>query len=347
MINQQMLDYIKRQLQRGISQEEIKKSLMANGWQATDIQEALNSIIFPDQSSQSGHTPSLKGFNKVSVWAMAIIGGLVIGGGIMGYFAFTNNAFTTSTVQEQSEQVSSLPTLRQTQEKITPQSTETSEITLVDWLKYTDQQNRFSFSYPPTFGTPSQGTNDGFGDRMAAIRFSDFSSGVQKGKTVLGGEVALTKNLVVLDVQALGGLYDSITLEAFSDTLRNDIMANLPTLTTVNICGELAKEQHIDLNKPVFAALSQQQKGSIVNIDKTRNINPKVIHCEVIENTVTFHKEVTVEFGRFKNQQNIYGAIRFLKSPWASFQIIKATAEKPSQEELETITLVVNSLELK
>ncbi|MFN7088764.1 MAG: hypothetical protein ACK4NX_03050, partial [Candidatus Paceibacteria bacterium] len=47
MINQQLLDYIEQQLQQGVSQEQIKSSLMANGWQAQDIEEAFAFIQNP------------------------------------------------------------------------------------------------------------------------------------------------------------------------------------------------------------------------------------------------------------------------------------------------------------
>jgi len=271
-----------------------------------------------------------------------IIGVLVIGAGAIGYFTFIHNSPTTPTTQKQPEPVSPLPS-QQTQEQTVPKSTGKSEITLEGWLKYTDPQNRFNFSYPPIFGTPSQGSNNGFGDRVAAIRFSAFSSGVQNGQIILGGEVALTKGFVLIDIQAFGGLYDSISLEVFPDTLRNNIISSLPKLTTANFCGELAKEQHIDLSKSVFASLSQQQKDAIISMDKTRNIDPKVIRCDVNGDTVTFHKEVTAEFGQSKSRQNIYGAIRFLKSPFSSFQLIRATAEAPSQEILTTMTSVINS----
>ena len=44
MVNQQMLDYIKQQVQQGVSREQIKSSLMTNGWQASDIEEGFNAI---------------------------------------------------------------------------------------------------------------------------------------------------------------------------------------------------------------------------------------------------------------------------------------------------------------
>ena len=44
MINQQILDYIKQQLQQGVSREQIKSSLMTNGWSESDINEAFTSL---------------------------------------------------------------------------------------------------------------------------------------------------------------------------------------------------------------------------------------------------------------------------------------------------------------
>ena len=339
MTNQQMLDYIKQQLQQGVNNEAIKTSLIANGWQSADVEEAFKLITTQSQLSQSDIAQPPKSFNKIMLLVIIVIGVLVIGGGAIGYFAFIRNSPTLPTTQKTPGQISIQPT----QEQTTPKPIEKPEVSLNGWTKYTDPQNRFSFSYPPTFGTPSQGTNDGFGDRVAAVRFSEFSSGMQNGKIVLGGELALTKGFVLVDIQALGGLYDSITLEVFPDTLRNNILSNLPALTTANFCGELAKEQHIDLSKSVFASLNQQQKSAIVEMDQTRNIDPKVIRYDVVGDIITFHKEATFEAGQIKSRQNIYGAIRFLTSPFSSFQIIRATAEAPTQEMLNNITLVVKS----
>lgn len=278
-----------------------------------------------------------KGFAGI-VLIVAIV---VLLGGVAGYFVFLRNPSISSPTQEPTE--TALPN---SAEQTTPQSTKPTtmfEDALVGWSKYTDPQSRFSFSYPPTFGNPSQGTNSGFGDRVAAIRFSEFSSGVHAGKIILGGEVVLTKGFVLVDVQALGGLYDSISLEIFPETMRGNIITNLPILTATNFCNELAKAQHIDLNKSVFASLNQQQKDAIITIDRTRNIDPKIIRCDVSGDTVTFHKEATFESGQTKSRQNIYGAIRFFQAPFSSFQLIRATAKAPSQEILKDMTSVVKS----
>lgn len=44
MVNQQLLDYIKEQLQQGVNGEQIKQSLLTNGWQSVAIEEAFNTI---------------------------------------------------------------------------------------------------------------------------------------------------------------------------------------------------------------------------------------------------------------------------------------------------------------
>lgn len=44
MINQQLLDFIKEQLQKGISKEIITKELLSNGWGMQDIEEGFNAL---------------------------------------------------------------------------------------------------------------------------------------------------------------------------------------------------------------------------------------------------------------------------------------------------------------
>ena len=78
-----------------------------------------------------------------------------------------------------------------------------------------DPQGRFEFRYPTTFGNPLPGTNNGFGDRVAAIRFSLLPPSPLR----LGGEAALTRGFPLVDLQAAGGFYDAITLEIFPDPL--------------------------------------------------------------------------------------------------------------------------------
>ena len=45
MINQQLLDFIKQQLQLGKDKETISKELLANGWKAEDVEEGFRTFI--------------------------------------------------------------------------------------------------------------------------------------------------------------------------------------------------------------------------------------------------------------------------------------------------------------
>jgi len=100
MINQQLLDYIKQQSSQGVSKEQIKSSLLASGWQTSDIEEVFNSIatteqsaIIPPASSSSQPFSTFspqpqKKFNKALLASILIIGALVIGGGAFAYFYY-------------------------------------------------------------------------------------------------------------------------------------------------------------------------------------------------------------------------------------------------------------------
>jgi hypothetical protein len=199
--------------------------------------------------------------------------------------------------------------------------------------EYADPARRFRFSYPASFGEPSPGTNDGFGDRVAAIRFSVFSSGI-------GGEAALTRGFPVIDLQAAGGLYDAIALEVFPEAIRRQILEALQPLSATNFCNQVAMEQHLDPQAAVFATLTAQQRSAIASVDRTRNVSPRVLRCVVAGATVTFDKEAA--FAPGGPRQHVYGAVRFLEAPYSTFQIIRG-GPAPDASLLNQITTVVTS----
>ena len=199
--------------------------------------------------------------------------------------------------------------------------------------EYVDSGRRFRFSYPAEFGAPSPGTNDGFQDRVAAIRFAVFSSGI-------GGEAALTRGFPVVDIQAAGGLYDAITLEIFPESMRRLIVQALTPLSVTNFCQQIAQEQHLDPQAAAFAGLTAQQKLVIASTDRMRNVSPRVIRCVVDGTTVTFDKEVASQPGG--PRQHVYGAIRFLEGPYATFQIVRA-GSSPGLDVLGQMAALVKS----
>jgi len=109
MINQQLLDYINQQLQQNISQEQIKNTLSANGWQTQDIDEAFSFIS--NSASQSSQVPpaqvisslpsattifgqawaiyqqrigTLLGVMVIPMMAMIVVLAVTAGGGLLG-----------------------------------------------------------------------------------------------------------------------------------------------------------------------------------------------------------------------------------------------------------------------
>ena len=77
MINQQILDYIKQQLQQGVSREQIKSSLITNGWSENDINEAFatlstNSVPLPQSPMSQQTQASLPGATAIfgQAWSL-------------------------------------------------------------------------------------------------------------------------------------------------------------------------------------------------------------------------------------------------------------------------------------
>jgi|GEM_PF-5082803 len=107
MVNQQLLDYIKKQLQQGISREQIKSSLMTNGWQEEDIKEgfnALNSSVPTEQFSNFSNKKPL-GISKTLM--TSLVGIIIIGGGV--YFTTQKIFKSEEEIKPSNEQVQQLP----------------------------------------------------------------------------------------------------------------------------------------------------------------------------------------------------------------------------------------------
>jgi hypothetical protein len=56
----------------------------------------------------------------------------------------------------------------------------------------------------------------------------------------------------VPDLQAVGGLYDSLALELFPAPLRALPVAQLPRLTAANFCAALGQPLHVDPDLPQY-----------------------------------------------------------------------------------------------
>jgi hypothetical protein len=198
---------------------------------------------------------------------------------------------------------------------------------------YRDSRGRFTFFYPLSFGSTTQGTNDGFQDRIAAIGFAAFPA-------KLRGEAVFTRGFPLLDLQAAGGLYDAITLEIFPAQTRALVVAHLPRLTVGTLCEALERPTHLDPSLPAFASLPPEQRTSIRQVDVLRNINPHLVTCRASGDVVVFDKERSFSAGA--PVQHVYGAVRFLPQPYSTFHVIGG-GDPPTGATLGALTDLVKS----
>ena len=198
---------------------------------------------------------------------------------------------------------------------------------------YRDPAGRFTFSYPSSYGSIGPGTDDGFLDRLAVFHFSSFPARY-------GGEPALTKGFPLVDLQALGGLYDSLTLQIFPEPLRTRVVSQLPRLTLANFCAALAEPRHLDPALPAFASLKPQERDAIGDTDVMRNAGPRVIECRTKGDLITFDKERAFQPGA--PLQHVYGTVRFLTGTYSTFQLI-AGGEAPDAAALRATEDLVAS----
>src|SRR5207248_8876345 len=166
---------------------------------------------------------------------------------------------------------------------------------------------------------------------LAAIRFSAFSAGVRDRQIVNSGEAVLTQGFPLIDLQAVGGLYDPITLGVFPAPMRAAVLKTLPALTAANFCDAVARERHA----------APGSATPVLEVDRMRNIDPKIVSCDLSGDTVTFDKEVS--FGAGSPRQHVYGAVRFLAAPYSTFQLVRATWSAPGASLLWQLSELVNS----
>jgi hypothetical protein len=183
-------------------------------------------------------------------------------------------------------------------------------------LEYRDPAGRFAFAYPRSFGTTSVGTDNGFGNRVASVRFSVFSS---QG---IGGEAVVGQAAPSLDLLTAGGLYDDIASGTLPLAIQDAVRAQLPLLTLANFCSQIARERHLDADASVFASLTPTQRTALADLDRMGNVAPEIRRCTISGDAVAFDKEAAFVEGAARRRT--YGAVRFLDGRYSTFQLIRA-----------------------
>jgi hypothetical protein len=200
--------------------------------------------------------------------------------------------------------------------------------------EYRDPQGAFRFTHPRSYGMVSPGTNDGFQGRRS-VRFSSFPA-------VLGGELVLTRGFPYVDLQAIGGLYDSIALEIFPAPLRTRIVASLPRLTAMNFGDALGRTTHVDVDAPSMKAFTASERTAIHNADLMRSVDPKVVRCESKDSVIVFDRETAFQAGA--PRQHIFGAIRFLETGELSSVQLVAGDSAPRAGVIDDVAAIVGSV---
>jgi hypothetical protein len=105
MPNQQLVDYIKLSLERGVDKEQIKNLLLSSGWQEAEVNEAFdfveslkqqhplsplndNQVYTQNLQSQAVFQESGKKKNVLFLVVSIFLGILLIGGGVFAYFYY-------------------------------------------------------------------------------------------------------------------------------------------------------------------------------------------------------------------------------------------------------------------
>ena len=201
-------------------------------------------------------------------------------------------------------------------------------------VQYRDAAGRFQFDYPPTFGPPETGTDNGFGGRAAAIRFATFST---QG---IGGEAVLVTGTPSVSVLALGGLYDDIASGTLPDPVKAAVAKALPRLSAANFCAQLRADRHIDVRAPPFAALNDRQRDALHSLDTMGHVAPRLHRCETRGDAITFHKDAAMIAGG--PRRHVYGAIRFLTGSYSAFYLVRG-GQEPEAATLADMSAVVTS----
>ncbi|MEO7191944.1 MAG: hypothetical protein ABI051_12890 [Vicinamibacterales bacterium] len=200
-----------------------------------------------------------------------------------------------------------------------------------DWLTYNDPQGRFSFAYPPSFGAASVGMDDGFQERAAAVHLQSINA-----------EAVLTQGAVLVDRQALGGLYDHLGLQLLPDPQRARVVAALPPLTRENFCAMLTAADHVD-RRPVPAdVLAAARK-----VDRFGHTDPQVQVCDGTDASIRFSVGSLVDGTAGSPRRFAFGSVRFLGGRYSSFQVVAGGSSTPGASALETFTHVTESFSLR
>jgi hypothetical protein len=185
----------------------------------------------------------------------------------------------------------------------------------------------FTFEYPPAFGEPVRGSDDGFEDRRAALRFDR-----------QGLDVVLTSGRVLVDHQAVSGLHDHFALQVLPERPRAQLLTVLPPLDAATFCAQLAAADHV-----TGLTLPPDVQSMARMADTMQRHSPRVETCERRGTIVRFSRRAQAVAGSAATETSVFGAVRFLDGPFSSFQVIGRSAASPDAAMLASLERIVES----
>jgi hypothetical protein len=196
---------------------------------------------------------------------------------------------------------------------------------------YTDPVIGLTFTYPASFGEPTRGSDHGFAERRAAVRFA-----------AINGEAVLTEGLVLVDFQAVSALYDHFALQVLPDAERQRITGALPPLSAGSFCAALAAADHT-----VGSGLPEALLAAARRVDVMQRHHPRVETCVRQGQVIRFSRAARATDAEGAPESHVFGAIRFLDGRYSSFQIVSRAATSPATGLLGAMTAVVESLQVR
>ena len=281
MINQQLLDYVKQQLQNGVSKEQIKSNLLSNGWQESDINEAFALVdsLMSSTVSQISNSPQLPAEfqqpvepkTKRSLFAVLLaLGILLVAGGVFGYFYY----------------------FRETPEKVIEKmKNRLSEIE----IKTIEYQAEVKIAIEPELKNPFfftlTGKSDVSDQNNPKLSFT-FETNDQLG--VIKGEVRVINKVIYIKLNNLPNLvWGFLDLSSLSNQwIKIDIEAIAKQFGFEQRLEELQKQQK--LTQEQIKKLKQ-----IFNQTKVLKVTEKLA-SEKIEGVDTHHYKFSIDKNEFK-----------------------------------------------
>jgi hypothetical protein len=262
------------------------------------------------------------------MWAAIIISLILLWGAITSLAWADSNEFDPDSFCARAD--SAIASMKTSDRQEEPQGS---------WTEHVEEEIGVRFRYPSGWGELQVGTNDGFGNRTLARRFS-LLGGPEFNSPGLGGEFVLLNGRVTADWVTLGGFYSEIIMEAVPEEVKDKIVEVLPPIDQNNLCVALGDGLKIDLSAADLPPMTEAQAATLPQMHSFDNDSPEVILCRAVGETIVFYKTCQLRGGR----KYIAGAMRFDLPGFDSCQLVARGFEPMAPEFLVEIAKIILSV---